>query len=87
MIEFIAGGYNHRGQLGNNSTSTSLLPVATDVSGVMSGEDIVTLSAGYHTSFAISSNNTTFAWGENDDGEFGNDTSSNSLVPVYAASL
>ncbi|MCE9611554.1 MAG: cadherin-like beta sandwich domain-containing protein [Chthoniobacter sp.] len=76
------GGYNGEGQLGNNSTTNSLVPVAVDRSGVLAGKTVTALSASFYHSLALCSDGTVTAWGNNGWGQLGNNTTISSLVPV-----
>jgi prepilin-type N-terminal cleavage/methylation domain-containing protein len=75
-------GQNANGQLGNNSVSNSLVPVAVSMSGILSGLTIGSISAGYYHTCAIASNNQVYCWGSGTSGKLGNNTTSGSLVPV-----
>ena len=80
-------GYNYYGQLGNNSTAQSSVPVAVYNSGILSGKSILSIAAGNHHSCAVASDNKAYCWGYNISGQLGNNSTTNSLVPVaiYAA--
>lgn len=74
-------GDNRYGQLGNNSTTESFVPVAVDRTGALSGKTIKSISAnGFHTC-AIASDNLAYCWGYNFDGELGNSSNTQSNVP------
>jgi len=75
-------GYNASGQLGNNSTTQSQVPVAVDTSGVLSGKTIKSISVGNGHSCVVASDNKAYCWGSNSNGQLGNNSYSNSLVPV-----
>ena len=75
-------GGNSSGQLGNNSTTGSLVPVAVDTSGVLSGETLVQISAGRGTACAIDVNGRAYCWGRNSVGQLGNNSTISSLAPV-----
>ena len=75
-------GDNSNGKLGNNSTVGSLVPVAVDTSGVLSGKSIKSIAAGPNHTCAIASDNQVYCWGPNDWGQLGNSTTTRSLVPV-----
>ena len=75
-------GYGNQGVLGIGSTSNSLVPVAVDTSGVLSGKTIVDISVGYYSVCVVDSNGAVYCWGNGDNGELGNGLSSDSLVPV-----
>jgi alpha-tubulin suppressor-like RCC1 family protein len=64
-------GYNAYGELGNESTTRSTIPVA--VSGLGSG--VGELSAGGSHSLALLHDGTVLAWGANEDGQLGDGTS------------
>ena len=71
-----AWGNNGSGQLGNGTTTNSLIPV--QVSGLVGISSIST----FGSSFALKSDGTVWAWGNNGLGQLGNGTTTNSLVPV-----
>ncbi len=82
-----AWGDNASGQLGNNSRITNLAPIAVDLSGVLAGKTVVAVAAGSTHSLARCADGTVAAWGSNTDGQLGNNSSANSLVPVSPAPL
>ncbi|MCX5742891.1 MAG: Ig-like domain-containing protein, partial [Proteobacteria bacterium] len=81
-------GNNSNGQLGNNSTTTSLIPVA-----VMGLTDVTQVSAGgtdaSTTRFAcaLKSNGTVWCWGNNRYGQLGTGNNTDSLVPVQVVGV
>jgi alpha-tubulin suppressor-like RCC1 family protein len=76
-------GYNYTGQLGNGSTATySDVPVLVDQTGVLSGKTVTAISAGDAFSLVLCSDGTLAAWGDNEYGQVGNGTTSDSNVPV-----
>lgn len=78
----VAFGYNSFGQLGNNSTTNSLVPVAVLRNGVLNGKTITGISANANNSYALCSDGTLAAWGANDSGQLGNNSSTGAKVPV-----
>jgi len=78
----VAWGANDWGQLGNNSTTQSNVPVLVNQSGVLAGKTVVSIAAGYWHSLALCSDGTVAAWGYNSDGELGNNSTTQSSVPV-----
>jgi alpha-tubulin suppressor-like RCC1 family protein/phosphodiesterase/alkaline phosphatase D-like protein len=77
-----AWGYNYYGQLGNNSTTASNLPVLVDRTGVLASKTVVSINAGNYHSLALCSDGTLAAWGYNNYGQLGNNSTTNVLVPV-----
>ena len=73
-------GRNNNGQLGNNSTTSSLAPVA--VLGALSSKTVKTISIGEYHACAIASDNITYCWGWNFYGQLGDGTNNASSVPV-----
>lgn len=74
-------GANWSGQLGNNSTTDSFLPV--DVSGVFS---VTAIAAGDAFSCALTDGGVK-CWGANESGQLGNGTTDDSLLPVAVGGL
>jgi alpha-tubulin suppressor-like RCC1 family protein len=75
-------GRNDLGQLGNHSTVNSPVPVAVDTSGVLAGKIVKKVAIDENFSMALTTDGKVYAWGDNSDGELGNHTKVNSLVPV-----
>jgi alpha-tubulin suppressor-like RCC1 family protein len=73
-------GYNTSGQLGNNSTTASVVPVAVQTT-VMSAT-VTAVSAGYNHSCAVADNNA-YCWGDGTYTEIG-DGGGQRSVPVLA---
>ena len=75
-------GYNNYGQLGNNSTTTSYVPVAITTTGVLAGKTIIAIAGGSSHSLALASDGTVYTWGYNNYGQLGNNSTTTSTVPV-----
>jgi alpha-tubulin suppressor-like RCC1 family protein len=76
-------GGNAVGQLGNNSTTGALTPVA-----VPNLSQVTAVSTGSEFTCALISTGEVKCWGSNDFGKLGNgSTSSNSLVPVSVSGI
>ena len=75
-------GYDGYGQLGNNSTTQSNVPVAVDTSGVLNGKTVLSIAANGSHTCAIASDNKAYCWGYNWYGQLGNNSTTQSLVPV-----
>lgn len=76
-------GMNMYGEIGNNSTANALVPVA--VQGLPSS--VVAISAGAYHTCAVTSAGAVWCWGANDSGQLGNDTMTQSLLPVPVTNL
>jgi alpha-tubulin suppressor-like RCC1 family protein len=80
-------GNNFFGQLGNNTTTGSSIPVT--VTG-LDGKTVAMVAAGRWHSLASQTSTqttTTWAWGNNGAGQLGNDSTTNSSTPVTVADL
>jgi alpha-tubulin suppressor-like RCC1 family protein len=76
-------GDNEYGQLGNNTQSNSWIPL--DVIGLSSG--VTVFSAGEYHTCALTNAEGMKCWGDNDYGELGNNTQTNSWTPVDVIGL
>jgi alpha-tubulin suppressor-like RCC1 family protein len=76
-------GDNERGQLGDGSTTDSVVPV--NVVGLGSG--VIAVSAGGSFSCALTSEGAAKCWGANGNGVLGDGTTMDSLVPVEVSGL
>ena len=77
-----AWGFNSYGQLGNNSTTDSNVPVAVIRSGVLANKTVTALAATATNSYALCSDGTLAAWGTNNSGQLGNNSTIQSNLPV-----
>ena len=77
----LAWGSNDKGQLGNGTYSESNVPVPL-TSGALAGKKVVAISAGIAFSMALTSEGKVVTWGGNADHQLGNNSFSNSNVPV-----
>ena len=77
-------GNNNAGQLGNNNTNNSRVPVQVqdpnDPSGFLTRATYIS-GGGSHT-VAVKTDGTAWAWGDNTNGQLGNNTTVASLAPV-----
>lgn len=77
-----AWGWNDSGQIGDNSITVRTVPVTVRATGVLAGRTITAFAAGESHSLALCSDGTVAAWGLNSEGQLGNNTTSDSRVPV-----
>ena len=79
-------GYNGNGELGNNSTAQSNVPVAVTTAGTpMAGRTIAAVSAGNSFACAVDSAGIAYCWGYNGFGQLGNNSVTSSNVDVFVA--
>jgi alpha-tubulin suppressor-like RCC1 family protein len=81
----VAWGNNVSGQLGDNTTTTRLVPVlASTESGTSAlyGRVVTHLAAGGSHNLALCADGTVVAWGGNGDGQLGDGSQTNRLSPV-----
>lgn len=76
-------GGNHLGQLGDGTTTNSLIPV--DVAGLTSNVSVI--SAGLHYTCAVTTDGAAKCWGSNYAGILGNGSTTVSLTPVNVSGL
>lgn len=74
-------GINSYNNLGDNSAVQRLMPVAVTATGVLSGRTVTSISAGYRHACAVASS-AVFCWGNNANGQLGNNSLTASAVPV-----
>jgi alpha-tubulin suppressor-like RCC1 family protein/phosphodiesterase/alkaline phosphatase D-like protein len=75
-------GYNSTGQLGNGTTANASIPVLVNRTGVLAGKTVVAIAAGGYHSLALCADGTLAAWGKNSNGQLGNNSTTQSAVPV-----
>jgi len=73
-------GVNNNGQIGNNSTTHALTPVA--IAGSLSGKTVVQVRGGSQSSTALASDGTVHMWGYRQAGGIPGGTVGNQLTPV-----
>lgn len=76
-------GYNYYGQLGNGTKTLSTVPV--QVSGMTSG--VVNVSAGYHSTCAVTTAGSVKCWGMNTQGQLGDGSKTDRVVPSQVVGL
>ncbi len=79
----LCSGYNQYGEIGNGSMAESLVPVA--VTGLSSG--VAAVSAGYYDTCALTTAGAVSCWGWNPAGQLGNNSTTESPVPVAVTGL
>jgi len=76
-------GSNGSGQLGNGTKNTGVIP--TNVSGLSSG--VTAIEAGFHFTCALLSTGAVKCWGTNRDGQLGDSTTTERLIPTGVSGL
>ena len=74
-------GNNEYGQLGDNTTTNSKVPVAVDTTGELLGKTVTAITAGQEQTCALAAGKA-YCWGSNTNGQLGNDSTTSSKVPV-----
>jgi alpha-tubulin suppressor-like RCC1 family protein/phosphodiesterase/alkaline phosphatase D-like protein len=82
-----AWGYNVHGQLGNNGTANSSVPVALDQTGALAGKAVVAIAAGPFHNLALCEDGTIVSWGYNNHGQLGDGTRLTRRAPVVVPRL
>jgi len=83
-----AWGKNEYGQLGNDSTINSPIPVAVKTAGTpMDGKKIIQIHAGYEHSLALASDGTVYTWGRNNYGQLGKNDATDAHIPAAVRTL
>ncbi len=77
-------GYNNKGQLGNNTQTDSHVPLQV---AALAGSVMTAIAAGYDHVLAVRNDRAVLAWGNNSSGQIGNDTTTDSPVPVRVSNL
>ncbi|MBH9971923.1 InlB B-repeat-containing protein [Bifidobacterium sp. W8109] len=83
-----AWGINQYGQLGNNTSNTFANPIPVRVrdpanpTDASKGLKAVQVNAGWRHSLAVGKDGYAYAWGYNDDGQLGNNTSNTFANPI-----
>ena len=75
-------GDNSDGELGNGSTASSAVPVAVDTHGALAGKILAQVTAGAFHACAADSAHAVYCWGDNDQGDLGDNRTAASDVPV-----
>lgn len=76
-------GFNINGELGNNSTTNSSIPVLVSQGARPGGVTFSSISAGSGSTCAVGSNGAGYCWGDNEVGQLGNgSTGTYSTAPV-----
>jgi alpha-tubulin suppressor-like RCC1 family protein len=77
-----AWGYNASGALGDNSTTNRQVPVVVNTESALSGKTVIKITAMSEHSLALCSDGTMAAWGDNDYGQLGDNSTINRITPA-----
>jgi alpha-tubulin suppressor-like RCC1 family protein len=75
-------GNNDGYQLGNNSSASSTVPVSVVSNSVLLGKTVVSVAAGWYHNVALCSDGTVVAWGDNSQGQMGNNGIGSATAPT-----
>ena len=75
-------GKNDHGQLGTGNTTDSSIPVATKLGEIPPTVTILQLAVKANHACVLTSNGRAYCWGNNEDGQLGNNATTNALTPV-----
>ena len=77
-------GQGGNGQLGNNSTTKSSIPVAVQMP---AGVSFQSITVGYYHTCALTNEGKAYCWGNNEYGQLGNNSTTNSSIPLAVSSV
>nr|WP_246525805.1 hypothetical protein [Geomobilimonas luticola] len=80
-----AWGFNSNGQVGDNSITNRLAP--TQVNGLGAGAGVIAVAAGSYHTLALKDDGSVWAWGSNANGQLGDNSTTQRLVPVQVYGL
>jgi alpha-tubulin suppressor-like RCC1 family protein len=84
----VAWGLNRNGQLGDGTRNQRPSAVAViDADGVGPLSNVVQVAAGWYHSLALKSDGTVWAWGKNENGQLGDGSRTQRLLPVQVSGL
>ena len=83
----VTWGASSHGQLGNGSTTDSLVPLLAARVGALSGKTPLAVFAGGSSSYALCADGSLAGWGGNTSGQLGNGSVTDALVPVAVLGL
>jgi alpha-tubulin suppressor-like RCC1 family protein len=75
----VGWGLNNLGQLGNETTTNSRVPLAVHLP---AGTTVTAVAGGFAHSLALTTTGAVYAWGDNSHGQLGNGTTTSSTAPV-----
>jgi alpha-tubulin suppressor-like RCC1 family protein len=75
-------GYNYYGQLGNNSTTDSLVPVNVSTFGSLNSRTLNSVACGMGHTIALDTSGSVHAWGINGANQLGDGTTNQSRIPI-----
>ena len=77
-------GLNNQGQLGNNSTTNSRIPVAVQMP---AGVSFQSITAGSLHTCALTTEGKAYCWGYSSSGQLGNNSTTDSSIPLAVSSV
>lgn len=80
-------GYNGEGELGDNSTTNRNAPVAVIANLALNGKILAQIGTGYEHTCVLDSLGKAYCWGYNSFGQLGNNSTTQSAVPVVVTTI
>lgn len=78
----ICWGRGTEGQVGDNGGVDRLVPTAVNTSGIAGFDGFIDIAAGGNHTCALTADGKAYCWGENGNGELGNNSTTDALVPA-----
>lgn len=78
----VCWGRGTEGQIGDNGGVDRLVPTAVNVAGIVDFDGFTDITAGGDHTCAVTADGKVYCWGENSNGELGNNSTTDALTPV-----
>jgi alpha-tubulin suppressor-like RCC1 family protein len=75
-------GRNNDGQLGHPGTGQTADPLAVSTAGALDGKTLLQVTAGFYDTCALDTAGAAYCWGDNSDGQLGDQHTANAVVPA-----
>jgi alpha-tubulin suppressor-like RCC1 family protein len=75
-------GRNNDGQLGHPGTNQTATPLAVNTTGALAGKTLLQVTSGFYDTCALDTAGAAYCWGDNNNGQLGDQDTTNAAVPV-----